>query len=381
MDIIPNDLKYSLLNYLGGDLRRNHGIRERYFFISFKNNTMFFNVSHGYRDLYNMLVSNPETTARVKQELTTVLSSYLSDINSVGLIFDNTKFGIILERNGFRMMDSHPYVITASNFDTVEELDDFCQSSFEVSDVCKTTEFWRSLLKFIYPETYRGEYTWEFTYKGYLQVKPYLYKDIIVPELTMNPRYISEYLCFLYGEELIPLKYYKKFGMIAVSFGLTSVFEKIYTNISEEDKKSMFDFLEASVQVSIVKNNVPYITNFFRMVPATSINNFNLFYKISVAADSRRLDVNLVEPIIEYFISGDRAQIYEYELTKIIIGNAIKNNNKELIDYIFKRLIPAEEVITGILLNLDYYGVEPTSEIVEYFKRISNGINVYKHQW
>ena len=370
MDAIPNDLKHDLLNYFNGNLRRNLGFREHYFFTRFENGTIFFNISPGDSgDLYNILVSNPEITVRLKQELTMFLSSYFSDLINVGLSFNNNIFEIILERNPFQMINVNPYVTIASNLDTVEQINNFCRSSKGALDACKTTAFWRSLLKSIYPKPYKGEYKYEAAYKGYLQLKPYLFRDVLVPITTLNSEYASEYLRFLYNEEFIPLEDYKKFAMLAVKFGLDSVFQKIYTNISEKDRESMIKSLEANVQMSIAMEDVSYITNFFRMVPAASINNVQLLERIDIGSRSKHLDVNLVEPIVQYFMSDDRAVLCGPHLRDIILRNAIKNNDITLLDYAFKHLRYTRLAIQLALQILHRNGINPTPEVIEYLNK------------
>lgn len=372
MDVIPDDLKHELLNYFNGDLRANLGFRERYFFDRFENGTIFFNALGESVDLYNILASNHEITVRLKQELITFLSSYFSDLDNVRLSFNNSTFGIILERNPSQIINVNPYVNIASNFDTVEELDNFCQSSKGTLDVCKTKEFWKSLLESVYPGPYKGEYKYEPAYKGYLQVKPYLDRDVLAPTPTMKSEYIGEYLRFLYGEELIPLKDYKKFVILAVNFGLTPIFQKIYTNISAEDRKLMIDYLEGGVQMSMATKNVVYITNFFRMVPVTLINNVNLMGEIKMVSKydlNLDLDVDLVDPIVQYFMSGDRATPYGVIIGHIILRNAIKNNNMTLLDYAFKHFQYTRFSVVAALQTLQNHPGESTPEVKEYLRK------------
>ena len=212
-------------------------------------------------DLKNILVSNVNITRQLKDELFDVLKDYYSDLSSINLELSSDGFEIILNRNPLNTLNVDSYVKIVSDLDTVEQLDDFCRSNKGIMRICRTKEFWRNLLKVIYPQSYRGEYNYEAAYKGYLST---LNKDIIRLSDILSDMNVFEYAKFMINEDLITPQNYKKFIIPAIYLNSPSGLGRIIEYAG--NVKDISDIIIPEFYEAVKNNNVKYVYNLLIMI-------------------------------------------------------------------------------------------------------------------
>ena len=215
-------------------------------------------------DLKNVLVSNRDIVSQLKTNLISVLLPYFENLESISLIFDSDGFGIDIQRGNMKMLNVDPYVLIASRFATIDDLDNFCRSSKEAMTTCRTKEFWRGLLKQIYPGEYRGDYNYEHVYKGYIILRN--------PPLNYNPVYhnrLKEYINFIKNENLMTLdELYDRILRSVIKLHDHKLFKKIYKYNQEKfDTRTKFiQQLNNNLKIAIKDNDIGYIRSYLNII-------------------------------------------------------------------------------------------------------------------
>ena len=247
-------------------------------------------------DLKNILVSNVNITRQLKDELFDVLKDYYLDLTSINLEFSPEGFEIILERNPLNTLNVDPYVNIASNFDTVEQLDDFCRFNRGMMRICRTKEFWRNLLKVVYPEVYKGDYKYEAVYKGYLSV---LNKDIIRLSDILSDMNVFEYIKFMINEDLITTQNYRKFIIPAIYLNSLSSLGKIIEYAG--NIKNISDIIRPEFYEAIRIGSVRYMSNLLNIISNDNriLNVKHLIWDL-LDQDKFLWDINVIDVLREY---------------------------------------------------------------------------------
>lgn len=293
---MDEDLQQSLYVYFNDVLKKSLGYLENYHqpYFAPEENTIFFDridesQPEGLKDI---LSSNPDIAAQLKQTLFESISQYYKDLISVKLIFNSKGFGIVLKTFEPavilpQMMSYLPelsvdnYVEIAKNFETVSQLNEFCRSTSSINGICKANEFWSRLLSIAYPYVNQRGYNSEKVYKGYLTYK--YYKDN--PGLLNSYKNLSstgEYVKFLIGNQLLlTLEDRISILNISIQLNLDTIFDEFLsggvTPLIENLKKVFF--------TEFNMDNVDYIINFFRMLLLNDniIIFINFIYAIMIA--------------------------------------------------------------------------------------------------
>lgn len=220
-------------------------------------------------DLKDVLVSDRDIVSQLKDNLITVLSPYFDNLQDISLIFDEFGFGIEILRGKFTDLNLDPYVDIAVNFNKIEELNDFCRSAGGIRDICKTKEFWRSLITRVHPKTYTKNYNYERVYKEYLLYN--FYKRNPTDDY-INYEQLKDYIDFTMNEGIkliendnnddtliiisIELGNQKLFDM------LNDTYEKSTTGLEYVWRTAYKSFL-----TSLSEDNSKYAVNYLRMLP------------------------------------------------------------------------------------------------------------------
>lgn len=342
MDTISDNLKYDLSNYFNGDLKNSLKFKEGYRFATYKDGTIFFqSVPNGSKGLYNILISNPKITSQLKQTLVTFLSSDISDLKDVKLAFDDKGFGIVLERNPLELLNVVPYVNIASNLKTVDELNSFCSSSRKTANVCGTEEFWRSLLKMVYPKKYKGVYNYKSIYKEYLRLKPILDEDMIqLTDILSNDT--RDYINFVFNEGFVPVQEYQKFIKAAIDLGMDSVVNIILQS-PDIDTKVVREYILGALTEALEEDYLEYISQLFRIVAYG-----NKFIDLSVMITP--ITENLwSDPVIDLVRSLIREGQYKDLFGDTMLRFAMSSGDENKVKYLLETIRYPRDVIVNIL--------------------------------
>ena len=259
------ELSIALSYYFDVTLKKALGYRESYLPPSYDpyEGIIHFGKVGASDDLKDILISNHNVASQLKDNLVAALLPYFEDLKSVSLIFDSDGFGIDVQRGNMQMLNVDPYVIIASKFDNIRDFDSFCRSSREPSIVCRTEEFWRSLLKRVYPQDYKGKYNYEHVYKGYI--------ISINPPLDSGRTYTSrleDYVNFIKSEQLMDERdLYNQILKSVVQLLDSELFDQIVTyDLMKGNIRSLISRLVGQVKMAIKDNNTRYISNYFEMI-------------------------------------------------------------------------------------------------------------------
>lgn len=348
-------MESTLINYFNTVLKDNLDYRETYESpIYTSDGNIFFNVS-GPDDLKNLLIGNPEITKQLKEALLSALKTYYSDLTSINLRFSPGTFEIILGRNPLGMIEVDPYVNIASRFDTVDQLNDFCRSSKDTLNICKTKEFWRSLIRVVYPQRYKGEYNYEQVYKGYLNIKNSPSEDVIGLSDVNNSVDVSSYARFLFDEGLVPSQYYRKFILLAIYFGATLIFNQIVDYIN--DIQNVNDLILTGFYDAVKNGNVEYISNLLGIISNNDkiVTAKDLILKLHDHVDSFLWNPSAVDILQEYAKNIADIDIeYANYVVSIAIENAILFKDEYAMKYILNRYKLSRNDITSWLTDIQY---------------------------
>ena len=318
---MDKELRLILINYFNNILKTSLRYRETYNppIYSKDGNILF--TKDEFDDLKDILVGNADIAKQVKDQLLTVLKDYYSDLISINLGFSPEGFEIILNRNPLQMLNVNPYVNIASNLDTVEQLDDFCRSNKETSKICRTKEFWRSLLKVVYPKGYKGEYNYEAAYKGYLSV---LNKDMIRLSDIEGSNNVFEYVKFMINEGLITPQNYKKFIIPAIYLNSPATFGRITEYAG--NAKDIAEIMVPEFYEAVRDGNVRYVSNLLDIILHDNrVSNIkNLMLDLFDQTDKFLWNINVIDILREYAknISDQDTNWFDFVID-VAIENAI----------------------------------------------------------
>lgn len=255
---MDSNLRNLILNYFNVTLKSSLGYRESYLPPTYNpyEGIIFFGKLNPNQpeDLKGILWSNPKIVSQLKENLISVLSPHFENLQEIKLIFNINGFGIDIQRGNIQMLNVDPYVNIAVNLDTLEQLDNFCKSSHEILNVCRTKEFWRSLLHKIFPKTYKGVYNYERVYKGYLGDKSGNFEQNNL-----------EYAKFLLNEDFARPYQYENLMISTIRLGDTHNFDKLYdylksTNVDTDT------ILKNVFYQELLKRDKIFIANFLNNV-------------------------------------------------------------------------------------------------------------------
>lgn len=184
---------------------------------------IFFKRKSGSDDFGRILYDNPQLLVSVKNILLDLLNNYYDDIIEVKLKFDKQGFGIILISASLTTLNIDAYVNILKQFNTTEEIDNFCRSTKELKQVCKSKELWRGLFKSIYDFPYKYEYNYEQLYKQYLIYKSSMWQGI------------QNLLTFLFKEDVVKSEEYGAYLLPSIYSGNKEVFDIILRNYMDKN--------------------------------------------------------------------------------------------------------------------------------------------------
>lgn len=334
-----SDLRDILSNYFNNSLKQSLNYRENYstpIYIPTEGIIVFNNLTQ-FDDLKNILISSPQTVTRLKETLFVALFPYFDNLEGIELLFNEREFGIILERGKYTSLSIDPYVNLAGNFDTVEQLDNFCRSTKETLGICRTNEFWVNLVKRIYPEKYKGEYNYEKVYKGYL-----IFNN---PSENANigaSGRLDEYIKFVTDEGFVPDdKLYRRLLLVSVYLGDERLFYRVINYYGKWQKSdAASDHVTDDFKEAVTKGDIKYVTNYVRMASLGSINFLDGITGPEVIWSTKiwRLVYNKMYDLITNSpvdVSRHYKNIISH-FNNMVIINAITHNDTDLLDQVFK---------------------------------------------
>ena len=349
---MDDNLRNLILNYFNVTLKSSLGYRESYLPPTYDpyEGIIFFGKSHPDQpeDLKNILWSNRSIVPQLKSALINVLQSYFENFEDVKLILDPRGLGIEILRGKFTGLTLDPYVNIAINFETIEELDNFCRSTQEARNVCKRTEFWRSLVKGVYPQTYKGNYNYERVYKGYLLYKYYKRKP--TGNYTEYDQ-LKDYINFMMDEGL-PLNPADDdmLSIISIELGNQKLLDDIYNDFTQEKiLDELKDTLRDGSLNALDNDNVKYVVNYMNMIALN--DKYKDFINISDVlsdfrdADTISWDVNVwkaVYDVLSNYVkihpvdARGQDNVIDKELNEDVISHALHDEDLKLFEEILK---------------------------------------------